>query len=197
MIAHTKPIEGPMPQTPEWNALRLYDPDREDRPLVFGASEAAIACGVSPYEQPLELYLIKRGEMQREFTPEQQQRMEEGLFFEPAIIRCYEKRTGWAVQRDLPMYFDPVHPWMAATPDGIVPGKDGLFAGGDTVVESKQTNFRMFDGDDENKFGEEGTDEIPVSYLCPGAAANGGTAVRDCRCSRLCQRYEGLPCPPE
>lgn len=152
----TTAIEGPLPHTPEWNALRLYDPDRKERPVVFGASDSYTAC-----TNPLQAYLAKRGEIPAWKPDEEtQDRLDVGQAIEPAIISLYEKREDCEVIRDLPMYFAPLHPYIAATPDGIAIKSQDDIRG----VEAKNSGFRMF-GDDVDKFGEEETDEIPIRYI--------------------------------
>lgn len=148
---------GPMPQTPEWTALRYFDPDRE-RPVIFGASEAAAACGMSPYTTPLELFLLKR----RELDPEEENdAMRLGKKLEPIVLDEYQLRTGRVLAVDLPMFLHADHAFMAATPDAM--------AESDTVaVDAKTSSFRRYnrsaDVADE-KFGEEGTDQMPSDYV--------------------------------
>lgn len=156
------PEIGPLPKTPEWESLRKFDPNRS-RPVVFGASEAAAACGVSRYEQPLALYLKKRGEMEA-FEPDAQQaeRMAFGLAMESVILGEYSKRRGVTIRTGLPMYLSPVHSFMGATPDALAERGDAEW-----VVECKNSTDRMWDrhGENEDMFGQEGTDQVPIEYL--------------------------------
>lgn len=164
--AHT-PTRGPEAYSPEWYALRVFNPDRP-RPVVIGASEAAAACNQSPYSSALQLYMEKRGELQTEFTAEQQTRLNMGRKLEPIILDCYEERTKCHLTRGLPVYFHPTWEFMAATPDAI-----GYLDEPDTdkweewSVDAKSTGWRMIDktGTDSEKYGEEGTDQIPLSNL--------------------------------
>jgi predicted phage-related endonuclease len=157
----------PMTYSPEWYALRVFNPDRP-RPVVIGASEAAAACNQSPYSSALQLYLEKRGELLSEFSPDQQNRLNMGRKLEPIILDCYEERTKCHLTRGLPVYFHPTWEFMAATPDAI-----GYIDEPDTEtweewsVDAKSTGWRMIDktGSDSEKYGEEGTDQIPVSNL--------------------------------
>lgn len=153
--------EGPATGSQEWLDMRKFESSRS-RPVVIGASEAAAACGRSRYCSPLELYLIKRGEYEQQRTPEQIESMEMGHALEPVILDRYEKRTGIALVRNLPMCFSSELPWIAATPDGR-PVDSAI----DLVVDAKRTTGRMFDksGDDAHAFGVDGTDQIPIEYL--------------------------------
>lgn len=158
MTQTTSPIAGPMPHTPEWYAIRMYNPDRE-RKVVFGASEAAAACNVSPYSSALQLYLEKRGEMpviERDAASVKRMRM--GQRLEPIILDMYQEDRGVPLERNLPMYFHNRHVFMAATPDGMAPA---------CAVDAKATNSRMFDesGEDTRKFGVAGTDQVPLDYM--------------------------------
>ena len=154
------PIAGPATMTPEWYAMRKFDPSRKDRPVVIGASEAAAACGRSRYASALDVYLKKRGEIADDFSEEQQEAMDMGHHLEPIILDRYERKTGRTLLRHLPMYFAPLQPFMCATPDGLdLP--DSL------AVDAKSTTGRMLDttGEDVSMFGQEGTDQVPVEYL--------------------------------
>ena len=167
MSGTLKPIVGPMPQTPEWLAMRRYDPARTTRPVVIGASEAAAACGRSPYTSPLELYLTKRGEYEPERSEETVEAMEMGTHLEPLILDRYAKRTGFHLARSLPMFFSSTEPFMAATPDAMVYCPTASLS---RSVDAKATTGRRYDktGEDVSAFGADGTDQIPVDYLLQG-----------------------------
>lgn len=158
------------PDTQEWLALRKYDPDRDD-PVIFGASEAAAVCGQDPYRQPLEVYLEKRGEAPEVKDEKREKNFRKGRVFEGAILTMYEIEQDCYVHKHLPMFRHPELSYMAATPDGVVTGKDRLFPLGppDRLIEAKSTNWRRFDrtGEDAHKFGAE-EDEVPVTYLLQG-----------------------------
>lgn len=158
----TKAITGPEAYSPEWYSFRRYDPERLGRPVVFGASEAAAACNVSPYSSALQLYLEKRGEFEQAFSDEATKRVNMGRRLEPLILDCYEEEAECSLARNQPLLFHPTARFMAATPDAIAYRPDEEWS-----VDAKATSFRMIDrtGDDHEKFGEPGTDQIPLSYL--------------------------------
>lgn len=155
------PRKGPEAYSPEWYGLRVYDPDREI-PVVIGASEAAAACNQSPYSSALQLYLEKRGELQVQHDERALNRMDMGKRLEPIILDVYAERTDVVLERQLPLYLHPACIWMGATPDAIASQKDSEWS-----VDAKATGFRMIDksGEDVSRFGEDGTDQIPVQYL--------------------------------
>ena len=160
------PIAGPSAYTPDWYEIRKFNPDRKDRPVIFGASEAAAACNQCKYSSALELYMIKRGEFVKDFSEDQQTRMNMGTRLEPIILDCYEEREECHLTRGLPMYFHPVWNFMAATPDAIASKAVGQECIVEWCVDAKSTNWRMLDrsGDDQTKFGSEGTDQVPIGY---------------------------------
>ena len=156
MLKHI-PIRGPMPLTPEWYALRSYDPERRI-PVILSASYAAATVGCSEWATPAHVYLWQ--------TDPQDESDDDYRWFgraiEPAIIGRYAETTGHVVDYPQPMWFHPVHQFLAATPDAMVLGansgdwyKDALFP-----IDAKSTGFRMAE-----KWGDEGTDEVPVDVL--------------------------------
>lgn len=174
----TRPIVGPATQSPEWYALRKFDPSRTERPVVFGASEAAAACGRSKYSSALELYMRKRGEID---DIEINEAMAMGNRLEPVILDMYEERVGHKVVRKLPMFFSRDFPFMAATPDAMeyythpalpmfqhpIKWEEFDFT---ASIDSKATTERRFDatGEDVDSFGIDGTDQVPIEYLLQG-----------------------------
>lgn len=157
-----EPVIGPKYKTAAWYSLRNYDKDLTERPIVFGASDAASICNLNPYCSPLEFYLRATGQYEDERTEEEETRLDIGLRLEPVILDLYELREGVEVERNLPMYLSAEVPFMGASLDGRVNKENDK-----RVVDSKSSNFRMFDesGDDDNKFGKEGTDQIPLYML--------------------------------
>lgn len=167
MIATHKPIAGPEAYSPEWYKLREFSPDRKGREVIIGASEAAAACNQCQYSSALELYLIKRGEFVEEFSPEAQLRMDMGKRLEPIILDVYAERQECVLTRGLPVYFHPTWSFMAATPDAVGYKDVGETDFVEWCVDAKSTNWRMLDrsGDDDAKYGESGTDQIPTANL--------------------------------
>ena len=154
------PIVGPDAGSKEWLDIRLADPARE-RPVVFGATSAAPACGMSPYQTPLELYLRQLGRLP---PVEVNDAMRWGSRLEDDVLEEYAERSDCdSIIADLPMYFHGEHNFMAATPDAIAVTKDGEEYG----VECKTTTREMYDesGLSNSKFGPDGSDLVPVQYV--------------------------------
>ena len=83
------PLVGPSAHSDEWNATRLFNPERKGREVVFGASEAADACNLSPYSAgPLELFMKKRS-LKPAF--EGNDATEYGQLIEPVVLTMYER----------------------------------------------------------------------------------------------------------
>lgn len=133
---------GPYPLTREWH---------EARKKCIGASEAAAACGISEWSQPLEVYLRKRGEIP-EFAGNDATRL--GTLLEPIVLSEYERRTGHDLVTHLPLFTHTDTPHVGATPDAAVIGLD-------FPVEAKTTSHWRA-----AEFGDEGTDHIPDEYVC-------------------------------
>lgn len=142
MIAQlpSDPIVGPLPYTPEWWAARRS---------CIGASQAAAACGVSPYAQPLDVYLECRGEYQREETAA----MRLGKALEPVVLSEYELRTAARLIRPVGLYRSRFYPFIGATPDALRES--------DLVPVDAKTSTHWRAGE----FGDEGTDQIPADYV--------------------------------
>jgi len=138
-----EPIEGPLYGTPDWDAFRSHG--------IF-ASEAAEACGLSQYGQPLDLYLYKRGLVDafagNEFT-------RRGKRFEPFIAQEYEEATGEPLITNLPTFMHPVLPHIGATPDAV---RENNPRHG---VEFKACGWRRAAA-----LGEPGSDDIFPDWLC-------------------------------
>lgn len=120
--------------------------DAADRRHGLGASEAAAACGLSPWQSPLELFLRKTGRApaQEETLP-----MRVGQALEPVVLAALEDRTGRIVADRQRRLVDPALPWRWATIDGMT---------GDALVEAKTAG--SLDG-----WGEDGSDQIPLHYV--------------------------------
>lgn len=176
------PLIGPAPRTPDWYALRKFDPDRKGREIVFGATDAAACCGMSPYRTPLDVFCDAMGFWTERETTEA---MQNGIDFEDAVLNIYERKRGVKLSRKLPMFFHGKYQWMGATPDAIACASGhscnvvdllmdraeresiGLKTYG---VDAKTSTYRRLDkeGGDPLKFGREETDELPIDYVCQG-----------------------------
>lgn len=140
-MSHKKPVPVAAALSPEWHAARSQ---------TIGASEMAAACGLSPYQTPLELYLRKRGEIP---PVEDNDAMRMGRLLEPVVKAEFIRSSGIALADPNPMMFrHPEHELLSATPDGII---DDV-----TLFEAKTASWRM-----KGEWGDEYTDDVPTQYL--------------------------------
>lgn len=163
-----------------------------DRTTYLGGSDAAAALGLSPWETPLHLYLEKRGELPPPGEPERkrQRLLDRGKREEPNIVDDLIELHGIEVTkrstRESPnRYVDPSLPFLAAEIDfewrvtekavvhlseyiGVDIPKDLI----GTIQNGEVKTAHPFVA--QKKFGEEGTDEIPIEY---GAQALHGLGV--------------------
>lgn len=125
--------------TPEWKELRRTG---------LGASDSAVAVGLSPWRTPIELW----GEKVFGFEQEQTRAMLMGKLLEPVVATLFQIETGLQFRPQPGMYRHSEIDWLLATPDALI--ADGRLA------EFKTTTSRN-DG-----YGEEGTDQVPMDVLC-------------------------------
>ncbi|WP_197468537.1 YqaJ viral recombinase family protein, partial [Alcanivorax sp. HI0083] len=116
---------------------------REDwlkiRKQGIGASDAAAAVGISPYQSPLELWMIKTGRDGLLPAPDPddiQSPLYWGTLLEPKVAEAYAKITGNKVRRvnSVLQHPDEDKPWMLANLDYAVVGNDDV-----QILECKTT----------------------------------------------------------
>lgn len=117
----------------------------------IGASEAAAACGLSPWKTPYELWSDKTSALVIE---QQSMRMEWGSRLEAVVMLKYLEdlpSDAGTLEAPCPFQVSPDYPWMGCTPDGLLP---------DRVVEIKTAGLGQ-----SREWGEPGTDAVPLHYL--------------------------------
>jgi putative phage-type endonuclease len=119
------------------------------RRLGLGASDAAIALGLSTYRTPLDLYLDKAG--LREDEPAESEAMRWGSLLEDVIRREFARRHRPVHYAPHVIHRNTTRPWLAASLDGILPDPNI----GPGVLEIKTTS--AFQGND-------WMEEPPVAY---------------------------------
>lgn len=118
-----------------------------ERRRFLGSSEAAAACGLSPWKTPYELWSDKRSAIVIE---QDSTRMEWGRRLEAVILAKYAEGTDEEVETPCLPVVHPEFPWMRATPDGLTPTR---------VVEVKTAGLGQA-----REWGE-ASDSIPLPYL--------------------------------
>jgi putative phage-type endonuclease len=125
-----------------------------ERRLGLGGSDAAAALGWSPWKTPLKLYLEKRGEIAEEDISGKPV-VEWGCRLEDVIADAYAEKMGVKVARVNSILRHPKYPFIGASLDRRVVGVP-------RGLEVKTTSFMA--GRDEEKWGETGTDQVPIQY---------------------------------
>lgn len=92
----------------------------------IGASDAAAAVGLNPYQSPLELWLVKTGRdtnLPVDDPNDESSPMYWGTILEPIVAAHYTKRTGRKVRRvnSVLRHPDPDKAWMIANLDYAIP----------------------------------------------------------------------------
>lgn len=137
-VGQERSAVGPAPGTPEW---------LEARRRGIGGSDAAAVVGLSPWRTALEVYLDKIGQGESSESPE----MRRGTLLEPVVRQMYADETGRTVHTPTSMFTNPRLPFALANLDGL--------ASGEILLECKTSRLRT-------GWGEPGTAEIPLVYLC-------------------------------
>jgi putative phage-type endonuclease len=128
-----------------------------DRTKYIGGSDIGAILGLSPYKSPLEVWLEKTGKKinQADSLP-----LRFGSFAEEFVAREYSRATGFELVHDESIYIHPEHFFMSAHIDRFILG-----GGGDQpptkILECKTANSFST-----GNWGEAGTDQVPMSYLC-------------------------------
>jgi putative phage-type endonuclease len=127
------------------------DPWHAARANGIGGSEIAAVLGLSPYESRFSLWHRKKGMIA---PVEETDVMYWGKIHEPAICAEFAKRhPDWEL-RPSPTYAAAGHPAEIANPDRLVLDSEWRTV---AIVEAKTSR-------DDEGWGEEGTDQIPVHY---------------------------------
>lgn len=129
----------------DWLAARMHG---------VGASEVGAVAGLSPHEGPVRVWLRKVAGAE---TPDNMA-MRLGRLFEDDVLELYADANPHVQVTAKPGLF--AHrdaSWRLVTPDWFGEDEDGRFLG--------ETKTGMSYGDPET-WGEPGTDEIPLQYLC-------------------------------
>ncbi len=131
MQAQALPNASSIKHHPALKLIKTKELPREDwlavRRQGIGSSDAATACGLNPYQSPLELWLIKTGRdggLPKADPQDEESPMYWGNILEPIVAAHYTKRTGNRVRRinAVLQHPDPSLPWMLANIDREVTG---------------------------------------------------------------------------
>jgi putative phage-type endonuclease len=117
-----------------------------ERRKGIGGSDAAAVCGLSPFTDPLQVWLDKTGQMPpREMTLPQKA----GIALEPIIRDEYASKMHVEVVK-VPMAWSAEFKWMLVNLDGYIP--------------SLKAGFEAKSSESYEGWGKPGTDQIPMFY---------------------------------
>jgi len=127
-----------------------------DRSKYIGGSDIGAILGLSRFKTPLEVWMEKTGKETKRLDSLP---LRFGSFAEEFVAREYSRATGFELLHDESIYLHPQHAYMSAHMDRFV-----LEVGSSSptrILECKTANpFSSVD------WGEVGSDQVPMSYLC-------------------------------
>ena len=133
-----------------------------DRSKYIGGSDIGAILGLSRFRSPLEVWMEKTG---KETKRPDSLPLRFGAFAESFVASEYARSTGFELIHDESIYIHPQHSFMSAHIDRFV------LEGGAASSTSTSTPTRILECKTANPFsagdwGEVGSDEVPMSYLC-------------------------------
>ena len=131
----------------------------------LGGSDIGAILGLSPYRTPVDVWAEKTG---RATAQDETLQMRFGTYAEEFVAREYTSRTGHSVQRFTSMLRHPSAPVLGNVDRLVIPAGAKVASHKSEIrtdrgLECKTANaFAAFNADE---WGEEGTDNVPPSYL--------------------------------
>ena len=127
-----------------------------DRTKYIGGSDIGAILGLSRFRSPLEVWMEKTGKKTKKLDSLP---LRFGSFAEEFVASEYARATGFKLIHDESIYIHPEHAFMSAHMDRFV--LEGSASSPTRILECKTAN--PFNAGD---WGEVGSDEVPMSYLC-------------------------------
>jgi len=127
-----------------------------DRSKYIGGSDIGAILGLSRFRSPLEVWMEKTGKDVKKLDSLP---LRFGSFAESFVASEYSRSTGFDLIHDESIYIHPEHAFMSAHMDRFV--LEGSTSAPTRILECKTAN--PFSSGD---WGEVGSDEVPMSYLC-------------------------------
>jgi putative phage-type endonuclease len=132
-----------------------------DRSKYLGGSDIGAILGLSRFRSPLEVWMEKTGKGLKKLDSLP---LRFGSFAESFVASEYSRSTGFLLIHDESIYVHPEYSFMSAHIDRFVlDGKnsDCANASPGRILECKTANPFS-----QAQWGEPGTDQVPMSYLC-------------------------------
>ena len=131
-----------------------------DRSKYIGGSDIGAILGLSRFRSPLEVWMEKTG---KEVKRLDSLPLRFGSFAEAFVASEYARATGFRLIHDESIYIHPEHAFMSAHMDRFVlEGGAANSTPSPTRILECKTAHPFSSGD----WGEAGSDEVPMSYLC-------------------------------
>ena len=127
-----------------------------DRSKYIGGSDIGAILGLSRFRSPLEVWMEKTGKKVKRLDSLP---LRFGSYAEEFVASEYARSTGFELIHDESIYIHPEHAFMSAHMDRFV--LEGIDPSPTRILECKTAN--PFSAGD---WGEVGSDEVPMSYLC-------------------------------
>ena len=129
----------------------------QDRTKYIGGSDIGAILGLSKYQSALDVWMEKTG---KEVKALDSLPLRFGSFAEEFVASEYMRHTGVDLIHDESIYLHSQHSFMSAHIDRFVHG-DGIAMPPTKILECKTANpFAQSD------WGDVGSDQVPMSYLC-------------------------------
>jgi len=129
----------------------LTEEQKKNRMKGIGASESAIVLGISKWMSPYELWLIKTGRMEPKSLDDVPQ-VYWGNVHEDSIAKKYAEENNLRVRRVTETLYHKDYPFLLCHLDRKIEGQK----------KALECKFAMFHSD---KWGESGSDVVPLSYI--------------------------------
>ena len=129
----------------------------QDRSKYIGGSDIGAILGLSPFKSPLAVWMEKTG---KEVKPVDSLPLRFGSFVEEFVANEYARATGFALSVNDTTRIHPQYSFMSGNIDRYV-HEEGLHMPATKILECKTANpFSRA------QWGEVGSDQVPMSYLC-------------------------------
>lgn len=135
-----------------------------ERPLGLGGTDIAAILGLSPYKSPLEVWSQLVGE--RNPQNKDMLHLRFGQHAESFIANEYERCTRLKTHAHPQTIFHPEHNFMFGHVDRLVsePGQDATDTNGH-ITTNRILECKTASAFNRSEWGDEGTDQIPATYL--------------------------------
>jgi putative phage-type endonuclease len=127
-----------------------------DRTKYIGGSDVGAILGLSRFRSPLEVWMEKTG---KEIKQLDSLPLRFGSFAEEFVASEYSRSTGFDLIHDESIHIHPEHSFMSAHIDRFV-----LESG--STIPSRILECKTANPFSSGEWGEVGSDEVPMSYLC-------------------------------